>query len=148
MSTPPPPPLPNNSLLCLLSPCKVISLLTIGYGDIVVQTGKIDRTVDSLVILWGLGTLCIWAAYASRALSSIRAHHRQGEAGEVNPFRPRGLHSRVGGNITWRHALRACSWAVQCYRSVVEGFCRGGCNGTEICGMICDTILYAHDKKV
>lgn len=57
----------------------VISLLTIGYGDLVVRNGTIDRLVDSVVIIWGLATLCIWAAYAARAMNSIRAHHRQGE---------------------------------------------------------------------
>ena len=59
-----------------------MSSLTVGYGDLVVRDAEIDRLVDSVVILWGLGTLCIWAAYAGRAMDSIRAQHRRGQGSE------------------------------------------------------------------
>eukprot|EP00904_Undaria_pinnatifida_P002253 jgi/Undpi1/12028/HiC_scaffold_4.g01727.m1 len=62
-----------------------MSSLTVGYGDLVVRDAEIDRLVDSVVILWGLGTLCIWAAYAGRAMDSIRAQHRRGQ-GSVAVF--------------------------------------------------------------
>lgn len=49
------------------------SLLTVGYGDIVVSTRGVDRLLDSFLILLGLVAITIWATCASRAARTIRS---------------------------------------------------------------------------
>ncbi|CAM9356311.1 unnamed protein product [Ascophyllum nodosum] len=50
----------------------VLSLLTIGYGDIVVDSGWYDRLADSFMILLGLWMLAWWGNYVLRASSNLR----------------------------------------------------------------------------
>eukprot|EP00752_Nemacystus_decipiens_P004813 g4380.t1 len=56
------------------------SLLTVGYGDIVVSDQGVDRLIDSFIILVGLVTITIWATCANRAVRTIRPRPTEGLA--------------------------------------------------------------------
>lgn len=43
-----------------------MSLVTVGYGDVVVKNVDEDRLIDSLLILLGLLTLGVWVAYGQQ----------------------------------------------------------------------------------
>lgn len=58
------------------------SLLTIGYGDIVVDGRGADRLLDSLLIVLGLASITIWVACASQWLSSVRSRRVEGHGRE------------------------------------------------------------------
>ncbi|CAM9653997.1 unnamed protein product, partial [Ectocarpus fasciculatus] len=61
------------------------SLLTIGYGDVVVNGRGADRLLDSFLIVLGLASITIWAACASQWLSSVRSRRVEGH-GPVADF--------------------------------------------------------------
>ncbi|CAM9569496.1 unnamed protein product [Scytosiphon promiscuus] len=48
------------------------SLMTIGYGDVVVKTSGLDRMIDTLLILLGLAILAISASCVSQPLYTVR----------------------------------------------------------------------------
>lgn len=57
-------------------------MLTIGYGDVVVNGRGTDRLLDSLLIVLGLFSITIWAACASQWLSSVRSRRVEGHGRE------------------------------------------------------------------
>ncbi|CAN0001625.1 unnamed protein product [Pylaiella littoralis] len=61
------------------------SLLTVGYGDVVVRNGPKNRILDVVLIVLGLMTVTVWAACASRALHTIRSRKSDDE-GPVPAF--------------------------------------------------------------
>ncbi|CAM9195138.1 unnamed protein product [Ectocarpus sp. 12 AP-2014] len=61
------------------------SMLTIGYGDVVVNGRGADRLLDSVLIVLGLFSITIWAACASQWLSSVRSRRVEGH-GPVADF--------------------------------------------------------------
>lgn len=63
--------LPLTPPLTRLVSSQTTSLLTIGYGDVVVKTRGMDRLLDTLLILLGLVAVTMWATCTSRAARSI-----------------------------------------------------------------------------
>ncbi len=64
------------------SAIQTTSLLTIGYGDVVVNNQGIDRLLDSVLIVLGLVAVTIWASCASRALDTYRSRRAEGSRRE------------------------------------------------------------------
>lgn len=74
-----PPSPPRRTSLPATTSDQSTSLMTIGYGDVVVSTEGADRFIDSLLILVGLAILAIGASCVSQPLYSMRPRKAVGQ---------------------------------------------------------------------